>query len=315
MRDGGNSPNPPPDRHIRPNIGADMKYCQLVVGPAGSGKSTYCSTIVEHLGTKGRSAHVLNLDPAADTFGYKPSADVRDLVSVSDAAEELGLGPNGGLLFCMEHLEENMSGWLQDVLSSFTDEDYLLLDCPGQIELFTHLEVFRSLAKQLSEWGWTVASVFLLDSQFVTDAAKFTAGVMTSLSSMLQLETPFVNVLSKIDLLEGDRGDFERFLTPETTLLLSELNASMPSRRRALNDTIASIVDEYSLVNFVPLNISDEDSIDEVLLQVDLCLQYGEDSEPRTMDVNEEDDSRGMPGFGSNEPPGPGEETMSLGEL
>lgn len=282
-----------------------MKYAQLVVGPAGSGKSTYASTVVDHLQAKGRTCHVFNLDPAADAFSYSPTADIRELITVNDTAEELGMGPNGGLLFCMEHLEENLKDWLQEVLDGFGEEDYVVFDCPGQIELITHLDVLRTLAHQLSEWGWNVVGVFLLDSQFVTDAAKFTAGVMTALSSMLQLETAFVNVLSKTDLLEGSREDLERFLTPETTLLLSELNATMPSHRRNLNDAIASLVDDFSLVNFAALDISDEESIDEVLSQVDMCLQYGEDAEPRSGGVNEE----------GAEEPGPGEENMSLGQL
>lgn len=46
------------------------KFCQLVIGPAGSGKSTYCQTIQQHCETVGRSIHVVNLDPAAEHFGY-----------------------------------------------------------------------------------------------------------------------------------------------------------------------------------------------------------------------------------------------------
>lgn len=32
-----------------------------------------------------------------------PLADIRELVSLDDVMEELGLGPNGGLLYCMEY--------------------------------------------------------------------------------------------------------------------------------------------------------------------------------------------------------------------
>lgn len=47
---------------------------------------------------------VVNLDPAAEHFDYQPLVDIRDLITVDDAmdAEELKLGPNGGLVFCME---------------------------------------------------------------------------------------------------------------------------------------------------------------------------------------------------------------------
>jgi hypothetical protein len=43
---------------------------QIVMGPAGSGKSTYCARLAEHMQAIGRSVQVVNLDPAADNFNY-----------------------------------------------------------------------------------------------------------------------------------------------------------------------------------------------------------------------------------------------------
>ena len=92
----------------------EMRYAQLVMGPAGSGKSTYCSTLANHAKVSGRRVDVVNLDPAADTFSYEPLCDVRDLIQVEDAMEddELKLGPNGSLIFCWEFLLKNLE-WLQ----------------------------------------------------------------------------------------------------------------------------------------------------------------------------------------------------------
>ncbi|CAG8653378.1 14096_t:CDS:2, partial [Ambispora leptoticha] len=74
---------------------------QLVMGPAGSGKSTYCATMMTHCQTVGRSIHLMNLDPAAERFEYKPSIDIRDLITLEDVMEELHFGPNGGLIYCL----------------------------------------------------------------------------------------------------------------------------------------------------------------------------------------------------------------------
>ena len=41
--------------------------------------------------------------------------------------------------------------------------------------------------------------------QFVSDVTKFISGCMASLSAMIQLELPHVNVLSKMDLVENKR--------------------------------------------------------------------------------------------------------------
>ena len=44
-------------------------------------------------------------------------------------------------------------------------------------------------------------------------------------------------------------------------------------------------IDDYSLVKFLPLDISEEDSINDILLQIDNAIQYGEDLEPREIRV------------------------------
>ena len=109
---------------------------------------------------------------------------------------ELDLGPNGALLYCMEYLvraharcsvapasqltgpaqEDHMDEWLEDILSGFGEDDYVLFDCPGQarapcvhragagaltpvwlhrkVELYSHVSVFRSFVSQLRQWGW-----------------------------------------------------------------------------------------------------------------------------------------------------------------
>lgn len=101
------------------------------MGPAGAGKSTFCSTILTHCQNSKRKVHLVNLDPAAEQFTYKPSIDIKDLVTLEDVMEELEYGPNGGLVYCMEFLVGNMD-WLEDELDDF-DDDYLIFDCPGTL--------------------------------------------------------------------------------------------------------------------------------------------------------------------------------------
>jgi adenylate kinase family enzyme len=61
-----------------------VRYAQLVMGPAGSGKSTYCDYIVKHCEILHRSVRVINLDPAAEHFLYPVSADIRDLIQLGN---------------------------------------------------------------------------------------------------------------------------------------------------------------------------------------------------------------------------------------
>mmetsp|Transcript_26523 Transcript_26523/g.52858 ORF Transcript_26523/g.52858 Transcript_26523/m.52858 type:complete len:303 (-) Transcript_26523:127-1035(-) len=296
---------------------------QLVTGPAGSGKSTYCHVLQEHCLSLGprhrRRIHVVNLDPAAEHFRYEVAFDIRDLISVDDVMDELQLGPNGSLVYCMEYLLENMD-WLQEMLDDYDDDEYLIIDCPGQIELYTHIPVMNKIIDQLRTWGYeqSMVSVFVVDATFITDVSKFISGSLLALSAMISMQLPHVNVLSKCDLVE--EAAMDRILEMESALQLWEVlgdsssagrssssslltpgvggdsvnnasgnNNNNPERRWSrLTESICSLLDDYSMVGFIPLNINDEDSISHVLATVDHAIQYGEDSEVLGADFDDE---------------------------
>ncbi len=55
-----------------------------------------------------------------------------------------------------------------------------------------------------------LAAVHLVDSHLCSDPSKYVSALLLSLSTLLHLELPHVNVLSKIDLIEsyGKLGKF-----------------------------------------------------------------------------------------------------------
>ena len=59
-------------------------------------------------------------------------------------------------------------------------------------------------------------------------------------------------------------------------------------QRHRMTESICSLLDDYTMVSFVPLNINDEESIDHVLMTVDHAVQYGEDLEVRGADGDDE---------------------------
>jgi len=162
----------------------------------------------------------------APVLPYDAVYDVcTDAICLSRVMEEKQLGPNGGLMYCMEylveHFEEVMETIEERVLNSYDengngneDEEsayYLIFDFPGQVELYTHSTVVQDLVRLLGEnLRLRLAAVQLVDALFCADASKFLSAALLATTTMLRLELPTVNVLSKVDLLsQYDCGDGE----------------------------------------------------------------------------------------------------------
>jgi len=276
-----------------------MRYAVLVTGPAGAGKSTFSNALITHLHTSKRTAHLVNLDPAAapDSFEYEPTIDIKDLISLQDVMDELEYGPNGGLVYCFEYLLQNMD-WLEEELGGF-EEDYLIIDCPGQIELYTHHPFLPTLVRNLNRMGIRTCALYLIESQFMEDKYKFFSGVLSAMSAMVNLEIPWINVMSKMDLVTNNpddpaggrngiraRKDIARYLDPDPLLLATTYGEKGPAstanpRFHALNQAIVQLIEDHPLVSFLPLDLTQPDSIETVLSHVDYSMQYGEDEEPK----------------------------------
>lgn len=189
------------------------RYAVLVTGPAGSGKSTLCSSLITHAQAQNRSMHLFNMDPAAENFEYEPSIDIRDLISLEDVMDEMQLGPNGGLVFCFEYLMKNLD-WLEEQLNNAYESDYLIIDCPGQIELYTHTSLLSRFVDILTtNFNYRLCALYLLESNFVDDAPKYFAGTLSAMSTMINLEVSQINVMSKMDLVKsGETGETKGLL-------------------------------------------------------------------------------------------------------
>ncbi|KAG7882347.1 hypothetical protein KL905_000158 [Ogataea polymorpha] len=274
----------------------------LALGPAGVGKSTFCNSLVAHMQTVGRTAHIVNLDPAADPTEYEFSIDIRDLISLQDVQEELHLGPNGSLLYCFEFLLDNLD-WLDEQIGDYND-DYLIFDCPGQIELYSHVPVLPVIVKHLQQQlGFSLCCTYLLEAPFVIDNSKFFSGALTAMAAMIFLELPHINILSKTDLIRDtvSKAQLKKFLNPDP-LLLEQANeqedgyiATNPKYAR-LNKAIAQLVDDFGMVQFLPLDCSDKDkneTVKSILSYIDDVTQWSEAQEPKEpndeIEVPEED--------------------------
>mmetsp|Transcript_12799 Transcript_12799/g.38119 ORF Transcript_12799/g.38119 Transcript_12799/m.38119 type:complete len:288 (+) Transcript_12799:305-1168(+) len=262
-----------------------MPYGIVTIGPAGVGKTTMCHALQVHGQIHKRGIFVVNLDPAADLTPYEADVDVRELISVEDAMREYGYGPNGGLIYCMEYLLHHFD-WLETKLALFGEDDTLLFDCPGQLELYTHVQVMPRLVRALqNNLHINCCATFLVDAVSINEPAKFVAGALAGLSAMLQLPIPHVTVLSKSDAIESEEK-LEEFLNEGSAALFvenkhAERNVDRtpnPAYER-LHGAICSVLDDHAMLSYVPFTIKDEEKAAHVLAFCDHLTMYSENAE------------------------------------
>ena len=70
----------------------------LIIGMAGSGKTTLMQRFHAYGVDAGLRNYVINLDPAVRKTGYSANVDIRDTVDYKQVMQAYGLGPNGAIM-------------------------------------------------------------------------------------------------------------------------------------------------------------------------------------------------------------------------
>ncbi|CAH0476622.1 unnamed protein product [Peronospora belbahrii] len=270
-----------------------MPFAQIVLGPPGSGKTTYCNGMQQFLQANGRDVAIVNMDPANEQLPFIADINISEIICLETVMEEFDLGPNGGLVYCMEYIDMNFD-WLETKLARLKDK-YVLFDFPGQVELYTHDKSVHNIVHKLAKLGYRLAVVHLVDAHHCTDSSKFVSIVMLSLSSMVRLELPHINVLSKIDLIQQygklafnldfytdvldlryllNRLDEPDDAEDEDQILLEPrhtrmLNSRLAERFRRMNEALVDVIEDFSLVSFLPLQIQDAATLQKLVAAVD----------------------------------------------
>ncbi|GFE53588.1 GPN-loop GTPase 2 [Babesia ovis] len=260
------------------------KFGQVVMGPPGSGKSTYCAGAKQLLTKLGRPTAIVNLDPQVTPFElpYVPDIDICDLVDCSNVADTYELGPNASLLYAMDYLLVNLD-WLVQKIAAMGDV-YLLYDIPGQIELFTHHTALRDIIDTLQrKHDHRLTGLNLIDSTLCADPFKYVAALLTSLSCQIFIQLPHVNVLSKLDMLNMVSKDLAfnlEFYTSVSSLdeLLTYFKHSSCYRNNKrferFTAALCEVVDDFNLVSFATLDVQNASSLTKLLKLVDKATGY-----------------------------------------
>ncbi|KAN0061630.1 hypothetical protein ACQY0O_006478 [Thecaphora frezii] len=204
----------------------------IVIGMAGSGKSTFTSALSHFSSssttTSSSTPYMVNLDPAVGTLGYEPNVDIRDTVDYSRVMQQYNLGPNGGILTALNLFTTKFDQVLGILEKRAAETDHIVLDTPGQIEIFTWSASGSIVTDALASAMPTVVA-YVIDTPRTTAPATFMSNMLYACSILYKTKLPFILVFNKTDAQPHDFAlewmqDFEKFQEA-----LREGNATEPS--------------------------------------------------------------------------------------
>uniref|UniRef100_A0AAW3BQE1 GPN-loop GTPase 3 n=1 Tax=Leishmania naiffi TaxID=5678 RepID=A0AAW3BQE1_9TRYP len=108
---------------------------------------------------------------------------------------------------------------------------------------------------------------------------------MFSLSSMVCFDCPFINVLTKCDLLSKEfkeNGVLEHFCMCDFDYMdLSRL----PPRFRAMSRQVGALLTDFNLVTFRPVDIEEVGDVSNLCSVLDETLQVADEAEVQDHDL------------------------------
>jgi len=169
----------------------------FVTGTAGSGKSMLTSKILEYYQKNGVFASVLNLDPGVESLPYRPDVDVRDYVDIVQIMKQYDLGPNGSMIMANDLIASKIDDIQNEIHG--VNPDYLIVDTPGQIELFAYRASGPFFIQNIDASEKT--NIFLYDGTMIVSPNNFISISLLATSIKLRLGLPTINVMTKTDLI------------------------------------------------------------------------------------------------------------------
>ncbi|QLH09794.1 ATP/GTP-binding protein [Candidatus Nitrosotenuis sp. DW1] len=186
----------------------------FVAGTAGAGKSSLTSKIHEYYTRNGAFTAILNLDPGVISLPYTPDIDIRDSVDIVSIMKQYDLGPNGALVMASDLIASKIDEIQQQ--ADNINPEYLIIDTPGQIELFAYRTSGPYFVKNFN--ADEKVSLFLYDGVLITTAVNFVSMALLATSIKLRMNIPTINVLTKTDLIADKISEVLKWTTNVKTL-------------------------------------------------------------------------------------------------
>lgn len=230
MGEGGSSgsiPKPPPGKDPLKSI-PKSPIVVLMIGMAGSGKSTWMHRTVVRLQSLKKRVYTVNLDPAVRNVAYPINIDIRDTVNYKEVMKHFGLGPNGGIMTSLNLFATKFDQVLELLDKRAQDLDYVLIDTPGQIEVFNWSASGQIICDALAVSYPTIVC-YVVDTARCSKPVTFMSNMLYACSILYKTKLPFVVAFNKVDVMPHDflqewMQDFEKVgeaLSKETSYVAS----------------------------------------------------------------------------------------------
>lgn len=242
------------------------------IGTAGSGKSLFTSAFAEWLKISKQDVAVVNLDPGALKLPYSPDVDIRNYVDVGLIMEKYSLGPNGALILAADLIADKIGDITQEVET--TDADVILVDTPGQMELFAFRASGPFIVNELTTEP--KALVYLFDAVFSLNPFNYVSNMFLSAAIYNRFFTPQLHLLSKIDLINKEKIEQIIGWSTDVETLENSIDANLEGTKRLFSRNMMQALFQLGLeFKLIPVSAKTNDGLLEFNTYLERLLVEG----------------------------------------
>lgn len=223
---------------------------------------------------QGFDAITVNLDPGVEGLMYTPDVDVRDWVEIGEIMKEYGLGPNGAQIAAADMMALNIKE-ISEVVAGF-NTDYVLIDTPGQLELFTFRQSSRVIVDEFGVEDSALA--FLFDPAVARTPNGYVSSLMLAATVHFRLPLPMLLLMAKADMLKDkDKELISSWSADSYSLFASLLDESGDAQTSVSIEFLQALESVGAGRAVVPVSADTGEGLEDIYSAVQMALEGGED--------------------------------------